>query len=46
VAIKVHVILSVGCGAPVSSYLHPAREHDSRHRQIDEFWRGYGLLVD
>jgi hypothetical protein len=26
--------------------LSPAREHDSRHLQIDESWRGYGLLAD
>lgn len=45
-AIKVHKILSVGCGAPVRYHFGPAREHDSRHRQIDESWQGYGLLAD
>jgi len=45
-ALKVHTILAVGCGAPVPSHVSPAREHDSRHRQLDESWRGYGLLAD
>jgi putative transposase len=45
-AIKVHKILSVGCGAPVQYHFSPAREHDSRHLQIEESWRGYGLLAD
>ena len=45
-AIKVHKVLSVGCGAPVQYHLSAAREHDSRHLQIDESWRGYGLLAD
>jgi hypothetical protein len=45
-AIKVHTILSVGCGAPVRYHCSPAREHDSRHLTIDESWRGYGLLAD
>ena len=45
-AIKVHKVLSVGCGAPVQYHFSPAREHDSRHLQIDESWRGYGLLAD
>jgi hypothetical protein len=45
-AIKVHKVLSVGCGAPVCYHFSPAREHDSRHLQIDESWRGYGLLAD
>jgi putative transposase len=45
-AIKVHKILSVGCGAPVQYHFSPAREHDSRHLTIDESWRGYGLLAD
>jgi hypothetical protein len=45
-AIKVHKVLSVGCGAPVRYQFSPAREHDSRHLQIDESWRGYGLLAD
>jgi hypothetical protein len=45
-AIKVHKVLSVGCGAPVRYHFSPAREPDSRHLQIDESWRGYGLLAD
>ena len=45
-AIKVHKVLSVGCGAPVQSHVSPAREHDRRPLQIDESWRGYGLLAD
>jgi hypothetical protein len=45
-AIKVHTVRSVGCGAPVRYHFSPAREHDSRHLQIDESWRGYGRLAD
>jgi putative transposase len=45
-ALKVHKVLSVGCGAPVRYHFSPAREHDRRHLQIDESWRGYGLLAD
>ena len=45
-AVKVHKVLSVGCGAPVRYHFSPAREHDSRHLQIDESWRGSGLLAD
>jgi hypothetical protein len=45
-AIKVHKVLSVGCGAPVRYQFSPAREHDSRQLQSDESWRGYGLLAD
>jgi hypothetical protein len=30
----------------VRYHFSPAREHDSRHLQIDESWRGYGLLAD
>jgi hypothetical protein len=45
-ALKVHKVLSVGCGAPVRSHCSPAREHDSPHLQIDESWRGCGLLAD
>src|SRR5512133_2484471 len=33
-ALKVHKVLSVGCGAPVHYHFSPAREHDSRHLQI------------
>jgi len=45
-AIKIHKVLSVGCGAPVQYHLSPAREHDSRHLEVNESWRGYGLLAD
>jgi hypothetical protein len=45
-ALKVHKVLSVGCGAPVRYHFSPAREHDSRHLTIDESWRGCGLLAD
>jgi hypothetical protein len=45
-ALTVHKGLSVRCGAPVRDHLSPAREHDSRHRQLDESWRGYGLRAD
>jgi hypothetical protein len=45
-AIKVHKVLSVGCGAPVRYHFSPAREHDSPHLQIDESWQGYGLFAD
>jgi hypothetical protein len=45
-AVKVHTVLSVGCGAPVRYHFSPAREHDSRHPQIDESWRGSGVLAD
>jgi hypothetical protein len=45
-AIKVHKVRSVGCGAPVRDHVSPAREHDSRHLQIDVSWRGYGRLAD
>lgn len=45
-AIRVHKHLSVGCGAPVAYHFSPAKEHDSRHLDIDESWRGKGLLAD
>jgi hypothetical protein len=45
-ALKVHKVLSVGCGAPVRYHVSPAREHDSQHLSIDESWRGCGLLAD
>jgi putative transposase len=45
-AVKVHKVLSVGCGAPVHDHFSPAREHDSRHLTIDAAWRGCGLLAD
>jgi hypothetical protein len=45
-AIKGHQVLSVGCGAPVRDHVSPAREHDSRHLDIDASWQGCGLLAD
>jgi hypothetical protein len=45
-AVKVHTVLSGGCGAPVRYHFSPAREHDSRHLQIDKSWRGCGVLAD
>ena len=45
-AIKVHKRLSLGSGAPIGYHFSAAREHDSRHLDIDESWRGYGLLAD
>jgi hypothetical protein len=45
-AIKIHTVLSVGCGAPVQYHCSPAREHDSRHLEVNESWRGDGLLAD
>ena len=45
-ALKVHQTVSVGCGAPIRYTISPAREHDSKHLDIDESWRGYGLLAD
>jgi putative transposase len=45
-ALKVHKVLSVGCGAPVRYHFSPARAHDRRYLAIDESWRGYGLLAD
>jgi hypothetical protein len=45
-ALKGHKVLSVGGGAPVPYHCSPAREHDRRHLQIDESWRGDGLLAD
>jgi putative transposase len=45
-AIKVHKVLSVGCGAPVRYHVSPAREHDRRQLEIDASWQGCGLLAD
>lgn len=45
-ALKVHKTLSVGTGAATHWEFSPAREHDSRHLEIDESWRGMGLLAD
>lgn len=45
-ALKVHKRYSVGVGTTVDYHISPAREHDAPHLQIDESWRGLGLLVD
>ena len=45
-AMKVHKLLSVGSGVTVGYHFSPAREHDSRHLDIDESWKGRGLLAD
>jgi DDE family transposase len=45
-ALKVHNVLSVGCGAPVHDHFSPAREPDSQPLTVDESWRGSGLLAD
>ncbi len=45
-ALKVHKRYSVGIGTTVAYHLSPAREHDSLHLNIDESWRGLGLLCD
>jgi len=45
-ALKVHKTFSLGVGTTVAYHLSPAREHDSRHLDIDETWRGRGLLAD
>jgi Transposase DDE domain len=45
-ALKVYTVLSVGCEEPVGYHFSPAREHDSRHLQIDESWKGCGMLAD
>lgn len=45
-AFKVHKRYSIGCGACVDYHISPAVEHDSPHLEIDESWRGLGLLAD
>jgi putative transposase len=45
-AIKVHKVLSVGCGAPGHYHFSPARAHDSPHLTSEESWRGCGVLAD
>lgn len=45
-ALKVHKRYSIGCGATVAYHISPAVEHDSLHLEIDESWRGLGLLAD
>jgi putative transposase len=45
-ALKVHKRFSIGVGTAVDYHLSPAREHDAPHLELDESWRGLGLLVD
>ena len=45
-AVKVHKTMSVGCGTTIAYHLSPAREHDSKHLNIDESWRNLGVLID
>jgi hypothetical protein len=45
-ALKLHKRFSVGVGTTIDYHLSPAREHDSVHLNIDESWRGLGLLAD
>jgi len=44
--IKVHKVFSIGRNNIIDYRISPAVEHDSPHLQIDETWRGYGLLID
>lgn len=45
-AVKVHKRFSVGRGTLWGYHVSPARDHDSVHLQLDESWRGLGLLAD
>lgn len=45
-ALKVHKRYSVGVGTTIAFHLSPARDHDAPHLQLDETWRGLGLLCD
>jgi len=45
-ALKLHKRFSVGVGTTYDYHLSPAREHDSKHLELNESWRGLGLLVD
>ncbi|MGH9262387.1 MAG: hypothetical protein ACRD08_21215, partial [Acidimicrobiales bacterium] len=45
-ALKVHNVLSGGCGAPVPDHFSPAREHASRPLTVGASWRGAGLRAD
>lgn len=44
--IKVHKEYSVGRGCMVGVHFSCARDHDSRHLDVNERFRGKGLLVD
>jgi hypothetical protein len=45
-AVKIHKVMSVGCGTTIGYHFSPSRDHDSQHLVLDESWRGLGLLVD
>jgi hypothetical protein len=45
-ALKIHKRFSVGLGTTIDYHLSPAREHDNIHLEIDETWRGLGVLLD
>ena len=45
-ALKVHKTYSLGRNNVVDFVITPARDHDAPLLQIDESWRGYGLIVD
>lgn len=45
-ALKVHKRFSVGIGTLYDYHFSPAREHDALHLEVDETWRGLGLIVD
>jgi Transposase DDE domain len=45
-ALKVHKRFSVGVGTTIDYRLSEAREHDALNFQLDESWRGLGLLCD
>jgi putative transposase len=44
--LKVHKVYSVGRNNMVGFSITPARDHDGPCLQIDESWRGLGLIVD
>jgi hypothetical protein len=45
-AVKVHKELSLGRGCMTWGHFGPAREHDGPNLEVDESYRGKGLLVD
>jgi putative transposase len=45
-ALKIHKRYSVGRSTTVDYDLSPAREHDHLHLELDETWKGLGLLAD
>lgn len=45
-ALKVHKLYSLGVENVVDYHFTPAKDHDGPQLQVDEDWRGMGLLVD